>query len=137
MDPRIKDLLRTIGTLDTRSKEIFADKKRALAKGDVEMVKQVGRGKDIISILRASMFDDCVHCINHPMPVRANAVADENDRLPEEEVIAQMSYVYRLTGLRRLTEIKDVYFGGARHNVECTVPNSDGFIREPRASAKA
>ena len=52
VDPRVQELAETIRTLDKRSKEIYADKKRALAKGDVEMVKQVGQGKDIISILR-------------------------------------------------------------------------------------
>ena len=49
---RIRELLETISILDKRSKEIYADKKRALEMGDAEMLKQVGQGKDIISILR-------------------------------------------------------------------------------------
>ena len=49
---RVHDIIETVTTLDKRTKEIYADKKRALAKGDAEMVKQVGQGKDIISILR-------------------------------------------------------------------------------------
>ncbi|EPS92688.1 hypothetical protein FOMPIDRAFT_82656, partial [Fomitopsis schrenkii] len=73
---RIRELARTVTMLDKRTKEIYAEKKRALSKGDTETVKQVGQGKDIISIL-----------------LRANAAADEKDRLPEEEVIAQMSMI--------------------------------------------
>ncbi|KAH9913843.1 cytochrome P450 [Fomitopsis serialis] len=60
--------------MDRRAREIYAEKKEALEKGDAEVTKQVGRGKDILSIL-----------------MRANSSADVNDRLPEEEVIAQMS----------------------------------------------
>lgn len=44
-------LAQIVNTLDQRSREIYADKVRALEKGDAEMVKQVGQGKDIMSIL--------------------------------------------------------------------------------------
>ncbi|EPS99479.1 hypothetical protein FOMPIDRAFT_1096252, partial [Fomitopsis schrenkii] len=71
---RVHGIAEVVNTLDQRTKEIYAEKKQALAKGDAEMAKQVGQGKDIISVL-----------------LRANAAADEKDRLPEEEVIAQMS----------------------------------------------
>ncbi|EPT01796.1 hypothetical protein FOMPIDRAFT_1048392 [Fomitopsis schrenkii] len=71
---RIHEIAKVVNTLDQRTKEIYAEKKRALAKGGAEMAKQVGQGKDIISVL-----------------LRANAAADEKDRLSEEEVIAQMS----------------------------------------------
>lgn len=41
----------TVNTIDSRTKEIYNDKKRALEKGNAEMVKQIGQGKDIISVL--------------------------------------------------------------------------------------
>ncbi|THU97767.1 cytochrome P450 [Dendrothele bispora CBS 962.96] len=55
------------------SEEIYESKKQALAAGDEAVTQQVGRGKDIMSIL-----------------MRGNMNADD-DRLDEKEVIAQMS----------------------------------------------
>ncbi|KAJ3559695.1 hypothetical protein NM688_g182 [Phlebia brevispora] len=60
--------------LDKHSREIYTSKKKALLSGDDDMKEQVGRGKDIMSIL-----------------LRSNLQADECDRLSEAEVIAQMS----------------------------------------------
>ncbi|PPQ88841.1 hypothetical protein CVT25_010440 [Psilocybe cyanescens] len=54
--------------------EIFESKKKALAEGDIAVSKQIGQGKDILSIL-----------------IRENMQASEADRLPEEEVLGQMS----------------------------------------------
>jgi len=45
-----------------------------LAKGDEAVLKQLGEGKDIMSIL-----------------IRANSTASEADKLPEDELVAQMS----------------------------------------------
>ncbi|KAF5343004.1 hypothetical protein D9758_013695 [Tetrapyrgos nigripes] len=61
------------------SKEIYLDKKRALAEGDDAVAKQIGKGKDIISIL-----------------LKLNTEADGKDQLQldEDEVLGQMSYVY-------------------------------------------
>ena len=50
---RVHTVARIIDTLDVRSREIYADKKRAFEMGDAEIVKQVAQGKDIMSILRA------------------------------------------------------------------------------------
>ncbi|TFY56311.1 hypothetical protein EVJ58_g7724 [Rhodofomes roseus] len=69
-----RNLVHIIDTMDRRSREIYTEKKHAFENGDAEVVKQVGSGKDILSIL-----------------MRANSAADVNDRLPEEEVISQMN----------------------------------------------
>ncbi|KAK7466375.1 hypothetical protein VKT23_005099 [Stygiomarasmius scandens] len=55
------------------SEEIYESKKRALTEGDEAVVNQIGRGKDIMSIL-----------------MRGNLNATE-DKLDEKEIIAQMS----------------------------------------------
>ncbi|OBZ67847.1 hypothetical protein A0H81_12323 [Grifola frondosa] len=61
-------------TLHSHSVDIFLEKKTALEKGDDAVLHQVGESKGIISIL-----------------LRANMQASGEDRLPEEEVIAQVS----------------------------------------------
>jgi hypothetical protein len=38
--------------MDVTSRDIFAKKKEAFKRGDAEIMRQVGRGKDIMSILR-------------------------------------------------------------------------------------
>ena len=40
-----------VDTMDTMSIDIFRKKKEALTKGDEAVVTQVGRGKDIMSVL--------------------------------------------------------------------------------------
>ncbi|KIK62429.1 hypothetical protein GYMLUDRAFT_41869 [Collybiopsis luxurians FD-317 M1] len=56
------------------SVEIYKEKKCALAEGDEAVMKQIGRGKDLLSIL-----------------MRENMKAASEDQLPESEVIAQLS----------------------------------------------
>lgn len=73
-DSAARRLMHAVDTMDEQSRVIYNMKKRAFEKGDAEVVKQVGEGKDILSVL-----------------MRANAKADVNERLPEEEVIAQLS----------------------------------------------
>ncbi|KAI0716897.1 cytochrome P450 [Earliella scabrosa] len=63
-----------VDTMHRRSVEIFREKQRALQRGDEAVMKQVGEGKDIMSIL-----------------MRANMAAAEEDRMPEDELIAQVS----------------------------------------------
>ncbi|RDX45100.1 cytochrome P450 [Lentinus brumalis] len=70
----LQELSRIVGILHRRSVEIYEDRKRALAQGDEAVTRQIGEGKDIMSIL-----------------MRANLSASEGDRLPEDQVIAQMS----------------------------------------------
>ena len=42
-------------TMERHSKEIIAEKKAALAKGDAALALEVGEGKDIMSICRACL----------------------------------------------------------------------------------
>ncbi|CCM00987.1 uncharacterized protein FIBRA_03035 [Fibroporia radiculosa] len=63
-----------VDTMDFQSRDIFEKKKAALLQGEEAVLQQVGEGKDIISIL-----------------MRANASTSEADRLPEDQIIAQMS----------------------------------------------
>lgn len=66
-------------------------KKRAFEQGDEKTVEQMGRGKDIISILSEYKFVMLVSaCAQYPR-VRANEETDESERLSEEEVIAQLT----------------------------------------------
>ena len=45
-----------VDTMDRTSNMIFAEKKRALEEGEEAVVRQVGKGKDIMSILRELDF---------------------------------------------------------------------------------
>ncbi|KAI0754283.1 cytochrome P450 [Daedaleopsis nitida] len=71
---RVQKMKSIVDTIHRRSVEIFEEKKRALEQGDKAVTHQVGEGKDIMSIL-----------------LKANMAASEEDRLPDEELIGQMS----------------------------------------------
>ncbi|EED78841.1 predicted protein [Postia placenta Mad-698-R] len=73
-NPHVQRLKYVVDTMDEKCREIFREKKTALAKGDEATLRQVGEGKDIMSIL-----------------IKANSAASKEDRLPEDELIAQMS----------------------------------------------
>ncbi|KAI0070120.1 cytochrome P450 [Panus rudis PR-1116 ss-1] len=60
--------------LDKTSRMILQQKKQALAQGDEAVSRQVGEGKDIISVL-----------------LRANMAASGEDKMPEEELLGHMS----------------------------------------------
>ncbi|PCH40536.1 cytochrome P450 [Wolfiporia cocos MD-104 SS10] len=70
----VQRVRRVVDTMHERSMAIYKEKQVALRNGDEAVAKQIGSGKDIMSIL-----------------MRANMNALQADRLPEEEVIAQMS----------------------------------------------
>ena len=67
-------------------------KKRAFEQGDEKTVEQMGRGKDIISILSELRLVVGVSACAQCPQVRANEETDESERLSEEEVIAQLTY---------------------------------------------
>ncbi|EIN05371.1 cytochrome P450 [Punctularia strigosozonata HHB-11173 SS5] len=71
---RVQRLRDVAEALDKASHEVYEAKKAALQRGDEAVMQQVGRGKDIMSIL-----------------LKANLEANEEDQLPESDVIAQMS----------------------------------------------
>ncbi|KAI0765001.1 cytochrome P450 [Fomes fomentarius] len=60
--------------MHARSVLIYNEKKKALEKGDEALKQQISEGKDIMSIL-----------------LRENMKASEEDRLPEDEIIGQIS----------------------------------------------
>ncbi|KAH9899159.1 cytochrome P450 [Cubamyces lactineus] len=70
----LKRMLQLRDTIRQRSIDIYEEKKAALLKGDEALKMQVGEGKDLMSIL-----------------LKANMEASEEDKLPEEELIGQMS----------------------------------------------
>lgn len=74
--------------------QIFEAKKSALAKGEEAVVQQVGEGKDIISKLctYSSLCRMITAVLIRKSTVQANMVASEEDRLPDSEVLAQISY---------------------------------------------
>ncbi|EIM84951.1 cytochrome P450 [Stereum hirsutum FP-91666 SS1] len=71
---RLNRAVRLTDVMDEMSREILDSKKAALKEGDDAIMHQVGEGKDILSIL-----------------MKANMEVAEEDRLPESEIIAQMS----------------------------------------------
>lgn len=73
-NPDVQNIKEVVDTMSAKSYEIFNQKKVALKRGDEAVLRQVGEGKDIMSIL-----------------IKANTAASEDERLPESELIAQMS----------------------------------------------
>ena len=76
------------------SNEIYAQKKAALAAGDDAVAKQVGHGRDILSLLSTSLslsHDDLRVLM---ITVRANMKSE--DPLDEQELLGQMSCVVML-----------------------------------------
>ena len=53
-DSAARRLMHVVDTMDEQSRMIYNMKKRAFEKGDAEVVKQVGEGKDILSVLSKS-----------------------------------------------------------------------------------
>ncbi|KAF8896618.1 cytochrome P450 [Infundibulicybe gibba] len=68
----LHELREMIDVIHDTSTEILESKKRALAEGDEAVAQQIGRGKDIISIL-----------------IKANSEAAEGDRMSDSEVLGQ------------------------------------------------
>lgn len=84
-----------IDIMQKTSEDIVAQKREALAAGEDSVVRQMGAGKDIMSIL--CEFLGCQICLNlfrirYLLSVRANMAADEKDRLTEVELIGQMRW---------------------------------------------
>ncbi|KAG2130367.1 cytochrome P450 [Suillus clintonianus] len=70
----VKEISDIVDVMHKTSMEVFEEKKRAISEGDDAVLHQVGEGKDIMSIL-----------------LRANMDASAEDRLPDSELVAQMS----------------------------------------------
>ncbi|KAH9931654.1 cytochrome P450 [Epithele typhae] len=72
--PDTNKLLDISETMERRSREIIAEKKRALEGGDEALAHEIGEGKDIMSI-----------CL------KANMAATEHEKMSDDEIIAQVS----------------------------------------------
>ncbi|KAI0270685.1 cytochrome P450 [Gloeopeniophorella convolvens] len=71
---RLNRLMDLVEIMHTSARRIYETKKELLKQGDGATVEQIERGKDILSVL-----------------MQANTRASEEDRLSEEEVLAQMT----------------------------------------------
>ena len=79
--------------LHERSVAIFSEKKAALIRGDDALNGEVEEGRDIMSILCES-WATCLGRepdISLSVLVRENILASDEDRLPDDELIAQMT----------------------------------------------
>ncbi|KAI9458422.1 cytochrome P450 [Lactarius psammicola] len=72
--PKLNHLMDLSETMNAEARRIYETKKRLLELGDDATVKQVGEGKDILGLL-----------------MRACAAESDDDRLSEEELLAQMA----------------------------------------------
>ncbi|KAH9853037.1 cytochrome P450 [Lenzites betulinus] len=72
--PIVQRMVEISDIMHARSLLIFNEKKAALERGDEAMKLQVGEGRDVMSIL-----------------LRANTLASAEDKLPDEEIIGQVS----------------------------------------------
>lgn len=88
----------TIDIMDQISREIYAQKKQALADGDEALNTKIGEGKDVLSILskiqsKLLIILTRAH-VRKPFLVRANMSASKHESLSESELLGQMKYVY-------------------------------------------
>jgi hypothetical protein len=89
---RVRDI---VDIMDETSRDIFAKKKTALAKGEDAILSQTGQGKDIMSVMSTFIF--CLMRVPKLVligyVVKANSEASEKEKLPESELLGQMKYV--------------------------------------------
>lgn len=83
--------------MDTEAKNVYFHKRNAFQAGEQSVLKQVEEGKDIMSVL--CEFGDSFWASTHlnRVLVQANMAASEENRLTDEEIIGQMSYVSLLS----------------------------------------
>ena len=92
--PKLNHLMDMAGTLHSKSRGIHETKKRLLELGDDATVRQVGDGKDITSILSAHNASRLyIRNLMRSFIVKANTMGPEDDRLSDEELVSQMTYV--------------------------------------------
>ncbi|KAF8824961.1 hypothetical protein HHX47_DHR7000736 [Lentinula edodes] len=70
----LHDVRDMVNYMHELSVEVYEEKKCAFEEGDEAVVKQIGKGKDLLSIM-----------------MKENRKADSEDKLEEAEIIAQMS----------------------------------------------
>jgi hypothetical protein len=86
---RLRDI---VDVIHNTSIEILEAKRRALKDGDEAVARQIGGGKDIISIL-SMCIQTSLYSSTHPLfwLVKGNMAASEEDRLSDDEVLAQVA----------------------------------------------
>ena len=89
----LHDVRDIVDTIYNTSLDIFESKKRALLDGDEAVERQVGEGKDILSILSTLILFHLRDPSTDSMVVRANMDASEEDKLDEAELVAQVGCV--------------------------------------------
>ena len=89
----IRQTVEIVDAVYDTSTEIVQSRKRALEAGGDAMNKQVGRGKDMMSILCKYKFPVIFCFTTKARIVQANERSEARDRLSDEEVVAQISYV--------------------------------------------
>lgn len=87
---RIRDI---IDVLHKTSVEIFETKKEALREGDQALAAQIGRGKDIISILSTILLTSfaTVRSKDKYYLVKENMKASSEDKLSDTELLGQVT----------------------------------------------
>ncbi|KAJ3912269.1 cytochrome P450 [Lentinula edodes] len=70
----LHDVRDMVNYMHDLSVEIYKEKRRALEEGDEAVIKQIGKGKDLLSIM-----------------MKENMKADDEDKLEETEIIAQVA----------------------------------------------
>ncbi|PCH40527.1 cytochrome P450 [Wolfiporia cocos MD-104 SS10] len=71
---RMRDAVKIVDTMDMASKQVYESKKLTIQAGDEALLQRIGQGKDIMSVL-----------------MKDNMKASKEDRLPESEIIGQMT----------------------------------------------
>lgn len=95
----IHELRDTVDTMHNTTVEILEAKRRALKDGDEAAERQIGGGKDIMSVLSVYMgrllTTEQIGLLS--CSVKANMKASEEDRMPDDEVLGQVSYYIQAT----------------------------------------
>jgi hypothetical protein len=90
----LNHLIKVVDSINASARGIYDTQKRLLKSTDDSPVKKIGDGKDIISLLSASIYlpFSPVGVLSNTAEVQANATTSVEDRLSEEEILAQMTY---------------------------------------------
>ena len=78
--------------MDETSREVVEKKRQALARGEEEVLKQIGQGKDILSILRRLIVVYSFQTLTkfYLYIVKANMELSESERMSESELLGHM-----------------------------------------------
>lgn len=135
---RIQKIKNLADIMHKTSVDIYESKMKALDEGDEAVTRQVGAGKDIMSILCKFIFEVTIH-LSHHFLVKANAEADEADRLPASEIFGQMKLVICYQSLPHdvliLFSFKRLHFRRTRYDIKCAGKNTPLASLESRCAS--